>query len=287
MANETELSNIAHQTDVISDGISAALLQDIVVVPQIRSEDLPSGTATKLFRKNGSLVAQSLAESSTYSYSANSELTQTTVSVTATKIVVVSKFSVEAQTFSGLDIAGIIAEQGPALARLLDDNVLALFSGFTSNTAPDTGSALTVEGLMEGAYRVAAAGARRVGRNLTAIVEHKGAFEIKKQLVQSGASVFAQPEMATLVRGVEQPNGYQGSLPGMDVFSTDGIPVTSSNDDNLVFNPDIAFAAMYGPVVTMAPIWDPTLFAWIISSYVFSGVAEWNDAAACRVNADS
>lgn len=288
MAFETELSNIAKQTDVISDAISAYLLQRAVVVPLIYSENLPVGTNVKKFRKAGNLVAEALAESTAYTFSANSEITQSTITCTAAKQVVVTKLTVEANQFTSMSPEQIANEQGAALARLLDDNVLTLFSGFTGNTAPDTGTALTVEGLMEGAYRVSSAGAPRIGANLYAVVEHKGAFEIKKQLIQSGAAIFAQASQSSLVAGREVASGYQGSIPGVDVFSTDGIPTNSSNDENLVFNPDIAFCSIYGSVVTMPPVWKGSEgYWWEISSLVFSDVKEWNDGAGCRVLADT
>lgn len=287
MAFETELANIAKRTDDISVAISAALVQRMVVVPLIYSEDLPVGTNVKKFRKNGSLTAEALAESTAYTYSASSELTQTSVTVTAVKQVVVSKLTIEALSFSPITPEQIASEQAAALARLLDDNVLALFSGFTGNTAADTGAMLSVEGLMEGAYRVSAAGAPRIGQNLVAVVEHKGAFEIKKQLVQSGAAVFSQANQTSLLNGREVATGYQGSVPGIDVFATDGIPTASSNYENLVFNPDTAFASMYGSVVTAPPVWNAAGMWWEIGSYVFSDVKEWNDRAGCRVLADT
>ena len=95
MAFETELSNIIHRTDDISAAISAELVETVVVLPTIYTEDTTGGTNVKKFRKDGSLVAEAVAESAAYTFSANSELTQTSSTATATKIAVASKLTVE------------------------------------------------------------------------------------------------------------------------------------------------------------------------------------------------
>ena len=97
MANETELGNFNHPTDVLSDAISAALVQNIVVMPLIYMENLAGLVNVKEFQKDGSLVAEELAESAPYTFGAGSELTQTSVTSTATKFACVSKVTVEAQ----------------------------------------------------------------------------------------------------------------------------------------------------------------------------------------------
>lgn len=289
MANETEISNSAHVTDVISDGISAALVEQVVCLPHVYSEDLPVGTAVKLFRKDGSLTAENINESASYTFSASSELTQTTVSATAVKTVCVSKNTIESQQFGLIDNAKLIREQAAAIARKLDDDVLALFSGFTGNTAVTSTNILTVADIMQAVYSVNAAYASPMNGQLVGIFDFKGINEVRKELVASGASVFSMPSMATLLANMpEKPKGYAGSLPGVDLYQIAGLPTSGGDDVALVFNPALAFAGMYSPSVITKMVWVGSGGFWDeIASILFNKVVEYNDTAGCRVLSDT
>lgn len=286
MAYETELGNIAHKTDDISDGISAALVQSVVVVPLIYKEDLPVGTATKLFRKDGSLVASEVAESGTDAADGNWELTQATVSATAAKQLAATKLTVEAQQFGQMDEMKIMRYQGEAIARLLDDNVLALFDNFSNQVTATT--ILTVDDILQAAYTVRNALAGRAG-TLLGVFDYKGIMEVQKEIMASGAAAYAQAQFTTLLGNLPATSGFRGSVPGVLLYETDGLPTASTDDVALVFNPEIAFAGMYSQSVNTRMAWhgaDEGMYDQI-DSWVFSQVVEWNDAAGCGVKSDT
>lgn len=300
VAYNTELANILIPTDVISAGISAALVQAAVVVPLIYAEDLPAGTNVKKFRKAGSLTAEAVSESAPYTFSASSEYTESSVTVTAVKSAVASLLTVEAEQFSSINLARLAAEQGQAIARLLDDDVLTLFD--EHNNSVTCGSILTVDDILTAAYTVRAAVKGASKRKLIGVFDYKGINEIRKELVKSAASVFSIPEMVSLLRpseSMQTPNGYVGSLPGIDLFETDGLPSANSDDYALVFNPDLCYCAMYSPSVQVRTRWvgasqygesaapNATGFATEVASWVFSDVKEWNDTAGCTVRSDT
>ncbi len=282
------LANSAHPTDVVSDGITAALVQKVVVMPFVKAEDLPANTAVKLFRKDGSVTAETAAEAAAYTYSANSEISQTTVSATAAKTVVCTKISVEADQFGTITPADIPGYHGAAIARALDDEILALFSGFTGNTAVTATSVLTVADIMQAAYKVNASLAGRDGANLIGVFDYKGIYEIQKELTQTGATPFAIESMVSLLKSTQGLNGYRGSIPGVDCYCTDGLPTSSSDDVALVFNPDLAFGAMYSPGVQTRETWvGSSGFHTEYSSWIFNKCIEWNDLAGCTVKSDT
>lgn len=282
------LANSAHPTDVISDGITAALVQKVVVTPFVRAEDLPSNTATKLFRKDGSVTAESMAEAGAYTYSASSEITQSTVSATAGKTVVCTKITVEADQFGMVRPEQIPGYHGSAIARALDDEILALFTGFTGNTAVTATSVLTVADILLGAYRVNASLAGRDGANLIGVFDYKGVYEIQKELVQTGATPFSIESMISLLKSTQGANGYRGSIPGVEIYCTDGLPTSSSDDVGLVFNPDLAFGGMYSPGVQTKETWvGSSGFHTEFASWIFHKVIEWNDKAGCTVKSDT
>jgi len=286
MANETERANVVAPTDVISQGISAALVPNVVVMPLIYTEDLPTGTNLKKMRKAGSLTAETIAESNAYTFSASSEYTETSVNATAAKSVVISKATVELQQFSDtMSLDKLTEEQGKALARAVDAKPKALFSGL-SQTVTST-NILTVADLMQAAYLVQSGTSGVSGGQLRGVLDFKGVNEIRKEIVASGAAVFSQESMTSLLSGIVQLNGYVGSIPGVDLFATNGLPTDSSDDVGAVFDPNICFAGIVG-VVDNRSVWKGSeglfdeMTAWIFSAYV-----EWNDAAGCGVKSDT
>lgn len=286
MAFETEQGNAARVTDVISDAISAALVERVVVAPLVYTEDLPQGTNVKKFRKDGSLTAEAVAESGTYSFSGSSELTQTSVSATAIKTAVASKLTVEAEQFSDLDISKLAREQGAALARAIDDEILALFDGFSTQVTSTT--VLTVDDLMTACYNVFAGNAGGA-QTLVGVLDHKGAHEIRKEIANSSASIWSQESLTTLLRGAQEAaNGYVGAIPGLELYATSGLPTDSSDDVGLVFNPMLAIAGMVSPSVNVRTSWEGSAGGYTeVYSYIFSDFVEWNDAAGCGVLSDS
>jgi len=286
MAFETELSNIAHQTDVISDAISAALVQAIVALPFVAAEDLPTDTNIKLFRKDGSLTAEALAESAAYVFSSNSEFTQTTVTSTALKQVVVSKLTVEAEQFSSITQAKIMEEQGKAIGRLLDDDILALFAGFS--TAQTASSTATAEDLVQAAFLVRS-GTAGVGQlPLIGILEYKQIVDIQEQMITTSATPFSLESQISLIMGIAQPSGRRGQLAGVELYETNGLSVSSGDHQGLVFDPALAIAGMVSPSVNVMVDWQGSAgFFNEIASWVFSDFVEWNDEAGARFESDT
>lgn len=288
MAFETEQGNFALPTNVISDGIAAALVSAVVALPWVRKEDLPANTNVKLARKAGKVESATLSESSNWTYDANSEYTEASVTCTATKQAAAIKMTVEAEQFGTLSIGGAAPELGAALARQLDDNILTLFSSFTSNTAVTEAAGMTGTGVLRAAMRVDAALAGTPGRPKILICSHRQAFDLKAEMITSGAANFAQPSQISLLAGMNDGNGYAGMLPGVMVFVTDGLPTSGGDDVALVFNPDRAFFGMYSgaPIVRQNWIGSQGFFTEI-TAHIFSGVVEYHDQAGCRVLSDS
>jgi hypothetical protein len=284
MAFETEFGNLSHPTDVISDALGPALADAVVVAPLVYTETAPLETNVKLFRKAGTLTAQDVAESASHNYASGDEYTETEITATLAKSIVYMKITAEAERFHSNALTKTVAEAGRALARRLDDKVLALFSGFSTQNNDRSGSTLDVETLMEAAYSVYAANAG-FGRQLVGVVDFKGALEIKKNVNSAAAAIYSQPERTTLLDGAfAAANGFIGSIPGVDLYATSGLPLASSDDVALVFNPDIAIAGMVDPAVT---VWENTVTADGMfkeyAAYIFNTFVEWYDGAGVGV----
>ena len=284
MAFETEYSNIIKNTDVISNGLGPALVTKVVGVPLIYAEDLPINTNKKLARKNGRLVAEVLAETTAYTASASSELTQTSVDCVAQKHVVVSELTAEAMRFTPITPEQVTQMMADALGRDLDEEIVDLIPGFSQSVT--SGSVATVSDFMDAAFQIDEEEAEKVGGNLRVLIDKKAAHEISKELVNSSAAVFSQEGMISLLSTMKAPNGYIGSLPGMDFFAKN-TKTDSGKRVSLVFNPDIAFFSMYDTQPSFAAIERRAEGFYLeLSAYLFAKVVEWYDVAGCQVRSN-
>lgn len=285
MANETELSNFVTIGNAVSTLMSPAFKEASIMLNLCHTENFPDNTNVIKFRKSGSLTAEALAESTAYSYSASSELTDTSVSATAAKVVAASKVTVEALRFGtgSANMERIAQEQGRAIARMYDDDVIALFDNFaTTQTAT---SVLTVDDMITAQYKVYN-GNVPVGK-LAAVLEYKGAHEIRKEIQSTGGTPWSNMSMLEILNGTPQPNGYVGSVAGMDVYQTTGMPTGGGDDYALVFNPQWTFAAGLGGAFSTNVWYDPVSFLYVVSSFMFYNVVEWNDTAGCSLLSDT
>lgn len=295
MAYETEYANIVKPTDVLAVGAAKAFISEAFYLSTLRQpsiESLPVGTKTKLFRKRGYLVAETVAESGSITPSANNEITETSTSVTAEKQAVAVFPTVENLKFTEADLAAYGAESGQALARLSDSQLKALHSSFTNSVTAT--SILTVDDILDAAYTVrssikgGASGARLVG-----VFDYKGINEINKELKDAGGSAYVQQinlELLGTTNG-EPLSQYKGNLMGVDIYETDGLPTSGGDDIALVFDPGLAYAAIVeGGLGINSTIDKPKAtagFKYEISSWAFWKVQLWNDTAACKVLSDT
>lgn len=295
MANETVLTGLAHPTDVYSDIASAALINRAVVMKLIYAENIPADTTVKYLRKNGYLASSTSAVSEGANYSTNSQWSTTGIAITAIKDVVSSFVTVEAERFGRADRATIFREQGAALARRLDAEIVALFAGFTTGV---TSTALcTVKDIMDAAYAVRAGTKDAGALSMTAVLSMKSVNAIRNELLTTAASAFTiETNLSVLgAQGGEaasiQATGFVGTLPGVEIYQYAGAFATGSGDDTqAVFDRTMAIGGMYDPSIQTMAIQtangNPS-FGTSYSSYIFHGAAEWNDLAGCMLKSDT
>lgn len=291
MANETVLTSLAHPTDVYSAAISAALVRASVALPLIHAEDLPNNTTIKYVSKAGSVASSTGGVSEGANYTTKSQYSRTGISITAIKDVVSTFITVESLEFGTFNEALMTQEIGAALARELNDEILGKASGFSNSVVAS--STLTIDDLMDAAYNVrAGCKGAAAGVTLRALLGHKGAHALRKEVIKSSASVFTIPaQISILGSQTLEPNGFVGMAAGIEIYETSGFGTTGGDDRQMVFNPMNALAGMYGTLPQMLPpIWvgqgNPS-FGVEVSGYVWHGCAEWNDAGGCELRSDT
>lgn len=288
VANITEVSNAVTLGNLISRRASPALVAAAVGMGSLYAEDLPTGTNVKKFEKNGSLTAASLAESTALAVDSNGELTNSSVTATAAKAAVSSGLSVEGERFTNISIDRIASEQGSALARYVSADFLGMAGGFS--TAVTCTDVATVADLLLAQFNILNSNVPNPEVNVHAYLGARAVYNLKKEIVQSGAAAWSNPNMLALFGGNgPKANGFMGQIPGVcDVYQASGFGTSGSDDVQMVIHPMWALAGMFdaGPKTWVTPKGSEGLYTEIVSYYLYD-IIEWNDLAGVKFLSDT
>lgn len=289
VANVTELANSTTIGNELSALSSPALVKSVVMINLMYAENLPERTNVKKFRKNGSLTATNpQAEATALAIGSGGELTDSGADATAAKAAIVSGISVEEQKFGTIDLERVGNEQFGAIARAVDTDGLSMFSGLS--TSVTSTSVLTIDDVMLGQFNIYNSNCPNQEVPLSTVVAPRAGYNLKKELINSGASVWTNPAMLGLFNGAPvQPNGYIGSIPGVsDFYQTTGHATSGGDDVQAIFHPMWAFAGMFDAVPTS---WLSNKgsegFFTELASYYFYDVVEWNDLCGVKLLSDT
>jgi hypothetical protein len=286
VANITEYSNAITYPKVLSDLMAPAFVKSTFMLNHVHVEDLPTLSQVVQFQKEGSLTGASLAESTALAINSNGELTRASVDATVAKAAVSSGLSVEALRFSNIDLGTIATRQAEAIARYVDNQILALFSGLSTTVTSAAG--MTIDDIMLGQYNVYNSECPNKEVPLTCVLGWKGLYNIKKELIQSGASVWTNPGFLTVLQGTPQANGLQGSLPGINVFATSGLASGGGDNYQAIFHPMWTFAGVFDAAPHLVTLMRPSegLYQEAVS-YYFWACVEWNDLGGVFLKSDT
>jgi hypothetical protein len=169
---------------------------------------------------------------------------------------------------------------GEAIARKIDTDLLALFSGF-STTAGDTSTALSAATIAQAAAKLRARGVS--GADLACVVNPYVAYDLKASLTNT----FANPNPG-LVQNEAMATGYVGSLFGIPVFESSLIANNGTAGDYVggVFHREALGLAMIGDITIETQRRAALLGTDIVGACHF-GVGELYDNYGVGVVADS
>lgn len=288
----TTQSDMNQQAYALSRLLGPALVETSTWMNLVYAETCSDNSNKIRFQKSGSLIAEGVSEGAVYVPSdANSDITDTYVEVTATKIVAGSVLTAEQQRFGGANraIPRFANEQAAAIARKFDTDCKALIDSVTLTAT--AASVLDTDTLLEAAYKV---------RNgllpngpLVAVVDRKGAFELQKHIANSGSTIYSS-QYNHPVFGTPKANNYVGEVLGIGLFQTSGLSTTGGDDQGVVFDPRFFIAAAMGGEVNSQGRWTGHGVASEVAgvsteftSWIFYGVAVFYDAAACELRSDT
>ena len=169
---------------------------------------------------------------------------------------------------------------GEAIAKKIDQDLLALFSGFSNGV----GGASTAMSAALVAQAVAKLRAQSVpGDALACVVHPYVAYDLKKDLTNT----FANPN-AGIIQNEAMQMGYVGSLFGVPVFESANIADTGTAGDYVgaVFHRDALGLALVGDITIETQRRASFLGDDIVASAHY-GVGELYDAYGVKITADS
>ena len=288
VANITEMSNSGTtvQYGKIARDLMAPAFVKSTTMTNLMKVVAVGNTPVKNFYKEGTLTAALVAESNPAPINANGELTRSNVTSTAAKAVVSSGISVEAERFTDLDLPTIAAAQGSAIGRYVDNDAIGMFGSLSQTVTAAAG--LTIDDVMLAELAIRQAEVPNKEVPLAVVLAHKGYYNIKKEIMTSGATVWANPQFIDLVQGQVSPNNFVGSLPGLNFYATSGHSTSGGDNIQAVFHPLWTFAAQLDDAPSLASSFKGTegLYTEAVSFY-FYDIIEWNDVAGVQLLSDS
>lgn len=250
----------------------------------IYSENMPEnqGTATKGFRKIGSIATPSiLAEATAGALAA--VRTDTQVDATAAKAVSAVGVSIESIKYTMNTLGSYTDSSARAIARAVDNQILGLFPSVTE--VVDCAGALTLDDMDEAALKIMENECPEMTMNMRAVLGSRGVRQLKADIRTSGGAAFSNEKFLDLFNGVPQVNGYVGQVPGFDIFHvTSGLTDVSGQNSQCIFHPIYAFAGIFDSQVNVIAntIGVGGLYYELVS-YFFWDAVLWNDGAACEI----
>ena len=290
----TDLGNMKTADAIISALASPAFVENSQVLQHCQGRCFQPATsnATVRFVIDGNLVGETVAETTAYSLSANSEITQSGVDVTVAKHVNIWAPTVEMQRWSentpGVH-QNIGAEQGRALSVSLNDTFIGLFDDFTNTHTTTASGVLTMADVHDARYTFEAAVLGAKGARAHAVLDRKAINELRKEILGSTASVYTLPENNSLLdRGAEiVDRSYVGSFGSIDFYETGGLPTAGSGalDCGLVFDPSLAFGLAIDErgIQSASKMKLSEGFYEEVASWLFANVGIYRDTAGCQL----
>jgi hypothetical protein len=291
VSNVGVLANGYTVNRVLSAIAAPEFAKSAVFTPLIYSEDMPAnaGTKVKSFRREAGTTlievgSSGLAEATALGLGAPRE--DSSVDATLAKAVVIQALSFESQRFGTQSKESITKSQARAIARAVDNQGLALFSSVT-NLVTATGD-LLLDDLDAAALLIRQGETPDSGMMLNFVGSHKTARMLKKDVREAGGAAMSNERFLSIFNGPAQANGFYGSLPGINLYSTSGLATTGGNDIQCLFHPMWAFAGVFDTDISVltTEVGSGGLYSELVS-YFFWAQILWCAPAACEVQSDT
>ena len=276
MANETTSSTISElYTEIVAEALFVASEQSIMR-NLVRNYTIAGGGKSVEVPIYANVSASAVNEATDLS---NTAVNPTSVTITASEVGIMTTLTDLARNSASRNVAGDIGRLfGEAIARKIDADLSALFTGFSTERAGGAGNELTVADVFEAVadLRTANAPAPYYG-----VFHPKQIFNVKKSLTNT----FVGRD--TELSNEAMRTGFVGTIAGVQIFESSNISVDGSDDSiGGVFSQDALALAMMQDLKIESQR-DASLRADEIVATAVYGVGEIHDTYGVKLTADS
>ena len=276
MANETTSSTISElYTEIVAEALFVANEQSIMR-NLVRNYTIAGGGKSVEVPIYGTVSASAVSEASDLS---NTAVNPSSVTITASEVGIMTTLTDLARNSASRNVAGDIGKLfGEAIAKKIDTDLSALFTGFSTEKGGGAGQEITVTDLFEASaeLRTANAPAPYYG-----VFHPKMIFNLKKSLTNT----FVGRD--TELSNEAMRTGFVGTIAGIQIFESSNISVDGSDDSiGGVFSQDALGLAMMQDLKIESQR-DASLRADEIVATAVYGVGELHDSYGVKLTADS
>ena len=276
MANETTSSTISElYTEIVAEALFVASEQSIMR-NLVRNYTIAGGGKSVEVPIYATVSGSAVSEASDLS---NTAVNPSSVTITASEVGVMTTLTDLARNSASRNVAGDIGRLfGEAIARKVDADLSALFTGFSTEKAGGAGQELTVQDIFEASaeLRTANAPAPYYG-----VFHPKQIFNVKKSLTNT----FVGRD--TELSNEAMRSGFVGTIAGVQIFESSNISVDGSDDSiGGVFSQDALALAMMQDL-KLETQRDASLRADEIVATAVYGVSEIHDSYGVKLTADT
>jgi len=278
MANETTSTTISElYTEIVAEALFVASEQSIMR-NLVRNYTIVGGGKSVEVPIYATVSASAVAEATDLS---NTAVNPSSVTITASEVGIMTTLTDLARNSASRNVAGDIGRLfGEAIAKKVDSDLSALFTGFSTEKGGGAGQELTIQDLFEASaeLRTANAPAPYYG-----VFHPKQIFNVKKALTNTFAGSSNIPDLGNEA----MRTGFVGTIAGVQIFESSNISVDGSDDSiGGVFSQDALGLAMMQDLKIESQR-DASLRADEIVATAVYGVGELHDSYGVKLTADT
>ena len=278
MANETTSTTISElYTEIVAEALFVASEKSIMR-NLVRNYTIAGGGKSVEVPIYATVSASAVSEASDLS---NTAVNPSSVTITASEVGIMTTLTDLARNSASRNVAGDIGRLfGEAIARKMDSDLSALFTGFSTEKAGGAGQELTIQDLFEASAELRT---NAVPAPYYGVFHPKQIFNVKKALTNTFAGSANIPDLGNEA----MRTGFVGQIAGINIFESSNISVDGSDDSiGAVFAQDALGLAMMQDLKIESQR-DASLRADEIVATAVYGVAELHDSYGVKLTADT
>ena len=278
MANETTSSTVSElYTEIVAEA-EFVIQEKSIMKNLVKNYTIAGGGKTVEVPIYSAIAAAAVAEATDLS---NTAVNPTSVSITASEVGVMTTLTDLARNSAPRNVAADIGRLfGEGIAKKMDQDLIALFDGF-STTLGDGTTAIAASSIFNAASTLRASGLPV--EECFCVLHPKIAYDLKANLTNT----FANPNAGDLQNEALR-SGYVGQLAGISVFETSNMSNSGNAGDykGAVFHKDALALAMMQDIKIETQR-DASLRADEIVATAVYGVGEIHDSYGVELHFDS